>query len=124
MESEKALAVKNDKIEILELTIAGLGAARREMDVGVRARDAKILALKNENEDLRGRVLKRERPGEMGSRVKEQARVYKKIKANSVQDPVPVPVEQKSDPELAKAAGKSKRPHRKASKKPTRMVEE
>ena len=122
MESEKALAVKNDKIEILELTIAGLGAARREMDVGVRARDAKILALKNENEDLRGRVLKRERPGEMGSRVKEQARVYKKIKANSVQDPVPV--EQKSDPELAKAAGKSKRPHRKASKKPTRMVEE
>jgi hypothetical protein len=122
MESEKTLGVKDGKIEILELTIAGLGAARREMEGEVRARDAKILAVKNENEDLRRQVMKRERPGEMGSRVKKQERVYKKIKANSVPDPVPV--EEKSEPEQPKVAEKQKRLRRKAAKKSLRMDEE
>jgi hypothetical protein len=122
MESEKMLGVKDGKIEILELTIAGLGAARREMEGEVRARDAKILAVKNENGDLRRQVIKRERPGEMGSRVKKQERVYKKIKANSVPDPVPV--EEKSELEQPKVAEKPKRPRRKAAKKSTRMDEE
>lgn len=58
----------------------------------------------------------------MGSRVKKQERVYKKIKANSVPDPVPV--EEKSEPEQPKVAEKQKRLRRKAAKKSLRMDEE